>query len=48
MTGFNVDSPTKILWYATLDEEVVLANVIEYAIANGYDKIILEHLVELE
>ena len=46
MSGF-VDLTTT-LWYATSEEEVVLADVLEYAIVNGYDKVILEHLEELE
>lgn len=34
----------KVYWYSTEDDEVALAEIIEYAINNGYDKIILEHL----
>ncbi len=48
MTGFEAVDATKVLWYSTEDDEVVLAEVIEYAIKNGYDKIILEHLDEQE
>ena len=48
ITGFDVLDPTRVLWYATSDEEVVLSEVMEYAITHGYDKIILEHLEELE
>jgi hypothetical protein len=44
MSGFEEVDYRKILWYATHDEEVTLAEVIEYAVVNGYDKIILEHL----
>jgi len=44
LEGFDKVDPNKILWYATYDEEVILSDVIEYAIQNGYDKIILEHL----
>ena len=47
MTGFVPDL-YKTLWYATSEEEVVLAEIIQYAILNGYDKIILEHLEDLE
>ena len=39
--------PYKTMWYATPDEEVVLSEIIEYAIKNNYDRIILEHLEEL-
>jgi len=48
MTGFDDVDPNKILWYATPKEEVVLAEVIEIAVKNGYDKIILEHLEPTE
>jgi len=41
-------SPYKTFWYSTTDEEVVLSEIIEYAIKNGYDRIILEHLDELD
>lgn len=37
-------SPYNIYWHSTEDEEVVLSEVIEYAIKHGYDIIILEHL----
>ena len=36
------------LWYATNQKEVVLSEIIEYAIKNKYDKIILEHLEDAE
>lgn len=48
ITGFEENDLTKVLWYATSDEEVVLSDVIEYAITNGYEKIVLEHLEQLE
>src|SRR5271166_3504029 len=48
LTGFEKVDPTKTLWFATSDDEVVLAELIEYAVKNGYDKIILEHLEFLE
>lgn len=48
LAGTDEVDPYKVLWYATTDEEVVLSEVIEYAIQNGYDKIILEHLDEQE
>lgn len=35
---------SRVYWYSTEDNEVVLSEVIEYAINNGYDKVILEHL----
>jgi hypothetical protein len=48
LSGFDEVDTNKILWYATIDEEVTLSDVIEYAIKNGYDKIILEHLEDLD
>ena len=48
MTGFDQVDPKKILWYATHDDEVILADIIEYAVRWGYDRIILEHLEDLE
>lgn len=48
LTGFEELDPHKILWYATTDEEVVVSEIVEYAISNGYDKIILEHLEMLD
>jgi len=48
LAGFDNVDPNTILWYATTDDEVVLSELIENAISNGYDKIILEHLEELE
>jgi hypothetical protein len=47
LTGFETVEPTKTLWFATSNDEVVLAELIEYAVKNGYDKIILEHLEDL-
>jgi hypothetical protein len=46
LTGFDNVNPLKVLWYSTFNEEIVLSEVIEFAIKNGYDKIILEHLEE--
>ena len=36
----------KVLWYSSTVEEIVLAEVIEFAIKNNYDKIILEYIEE--
>lgn len=44
LTGFDGIDPNKVLWHTTLDEEIILSEIIEFAIHNGYDKIILEHL----
>ena len=48
LEGFELINPKTVLWYATSEEEVVLADIIEYAVKNGYDRIILEHLEPLE
>jgi hypothetical protein len=48
LKGFEEINPRAILWYATTDKEIVLDGIVEYAVTNGYDKIILEHLEELE
>lgn len=48
LTGFSEIDPNRVLWHATFDEEIVLSDLIEYAIHNGYDKIILEHLEDIE
>ena len=39
----NID-PTRVLWYATEEEGIVLSEIIEYALNNDYDKIIIEQL----
>lgn len=48
LTGFEDVDHNRILWHTTFDEEIILSEVIEFAIHNGYDKIILEHLEDLE
>jgi hypothetical protein len=48
VSGLEAIKPYTILWYATTDEEVGLSEIIEYAVMNGYEKIVLEHLDELE
>lgn len=47
-TGYQDLDPHSVLWYSTTDEELILSDLIEYAVKNGYDKIILEHLEDLE
>jgi hypothetical protein len=47
-TGLDEIDPTRVLWYATTEDEVALSDLIEYATKHGYDRIILEHLDELE
>jgi hypothetical protein len=48
LSGFDSIDPTRVLWYATSDEEISLEDIIEYAIKHGYNRIILEHLEEIE
>ena len=48
LEGFDAVDPYSVLWYATEDEEIILADLIEYAVNNGYNKIILEHLDPIE
>lgn len=48
LSGFDEIDPNRVLWYATSDDEVALTEIIEYAIKHGYEKIILEHLEDLE
>lgn len=48
LSGFEQMQPNTTLWYSTTDEEVELAELIEYAYKNGYDRIVLEHLEDLE
>lgn len=48
LSGTDHVDPYKVLWYTTTQEEVVLSEIIEYAIQYGYDKIVLEHLENLE
>jgi hypothetical protein len=48
LSGFEEVDSNRVLWYATSDDEVVLADVIQFALNNGYDKIILEHLEETD
>lgn len=47
LSGFdNVDS-NHVLWYSTVESEISLTDIIEYAIKYGYDKVILEQLEPL-
>ena len=48
LSGFDEIDPLSVLWYATSDDEVALSDIIEYAVKNDYDRIILEHLEELD
>ncbi len=44
LEGFEEVDIYNTLWYATTEEKVILKDLIEFAIQNGYDKIILEQL----
>lgn len=44
LEGFEGLDPHAVLWYSSTEEEIVLSELIEYAVNNGYDKIILEYL----
>jgi hypothetical protein len=48
LSGFEDIDPHKVLWYATSDDEVALAEIIEYAVKHDYERIILEHLEDLD
>lgn len=48
LEGYDQIAPHSVLWYATSDEEIVLAELIQYAVNNGYDRIIVEHLDPLD
>ena len=44
LSGFMKNSLYKTLWWSTPEQEFDLVEVIEYAVQNGYTKIILEHM----
>jgi len=44
LEGYEEVDPYRTLWISTMEKEVILADVIQYAITYGYDRIILEHL----
>jgi len=48
LSGFDEIDPHRVLWFATSEDEVALSEIIEYAVKNDYNKIILEHLEEIE
>lgn len=48
LSGCDKIDPYRVFWYATDQEEVILADLVEYAIVHDYDKIILEYLEELD
>lgn len=48
LTGIEDIDPNRVLWFSTTNEEVAISEIIEYAVKHDYNKIILEHLEELE
>jgi hypothetical protein len=48
LTGFDILQPNTTMWFSTDDDQVKLSSVFEYAIANGFDRIILEYLDEID
>lgn len=47
-TGFDPCSITNILWYSSFDNEVYISEILEYAIINDYDKVIIEYLEDID
>ena len=48
LSGVDKIDPLKVLWFSTYNEEIILSELIEYAVHNGYDRIILELLEDQE
>jgi len=48
LSGVDKVDPLTVLWFTTEEEEVVLSELIEYAVKFGYDKIVIEYLDPLE
>lgn len=46
LSGFDKINPKKVMWYASAESEIELLDIIEIAVRNGYDKVILEYLEE--
>ena len=44
LEGFENIDPYSVYWHTTESEEIVLDDIIEYAVKFNYDIIILEHL----
>jgi hypothetical protein len=44
LEGSNLVDHTSVLWYTTTEEEVVIADIIEYSVEHGYSTVILEYL----
>jgi hypothetical protein len=48
LDGFDQDGMYSVLWFSSTQEEVVLSEIIEYAIKHNYSKVILEYLEETD
>lgn len=48
LSNFEQVNHYRVLWYTSHIEEVVLAEVIEFAIKNNYDRIIMEYIEDGE
>jgi hypothetical protein len=48
LAGFEDIDPYTTLWHATSDVEIDLASIIAYAVKHGYDRVILEHLEDID
>lgn len=48
LSGFDNASYLKTLVYSSFDEDVVIYDIIEYAVKQGYDRVILEHLEDID
>ena len=48
LSGFDDVNGLKTLWYSSYDEDVIIYDVIEYAVKNQYDRVVLEHLEDLD
>ena len=48
LSGYEDIDPYRVLWFATSESEVPLSEIISYAVNHQYEKVILEHLEELD
>jgi hypothetical protein len=44
LSGFDNIDPNRVMWFSSMDENVKLSELLEKAISNGYEKIIMEHI----
>lgn len=48
LTGFDDIDPSKVLWFSTFKEDVVLSEVVELAMKKGCNIVILEHIEDID